>query len=42
MMFDELLGHKPREQVSEAALEQVLSETARRMPNPPSTQVWGE
>jgi predicted regulator of Ras-like GTPase activity (Roadblock/LC7/MglB family) len=32
-MFDRLLGRKPREQVSEAALEQALSEIARRMPN---------
>jgi predicted regulator of Ras-like GTPase activity (Roadblock/LC7/MglB family) len=33
MMLDRFLGRKPRERVSEAALEQVLSEIARRMPN---------
>jgi predicted regulator of Ras-like GTPase activity (Roadblock/LC7/MglB family) len=32
-MFDRLLGRKPHEQVSKAALEQALSEIARRMPN---------
>ena len=32
-MLNRLLGRKPRRQVSDVALEQVLSETARRMPD---------